>query len=63
MSNLKPVGELTDEELFDEIREQVNLARNTAHGHNRKRTREISAEMEKRQWRGSHQETVKCKRQ
>jgi hypothetical protein len=57
----KPVANLTDDELFDEIREQVNLSRNTAAGHNRKRTREVSAEMQKRGWKGTHQLTTLCK--
>lgn len=62
MKALKPASTLTDDELFDAIREQVNLARNTSHGHNRIRTQEIAIEMEKRGWKGTHQETVKCKR-
>jgi len=45
----KPVGELTDEELFDCIREQVNASRNSR-GHDRKRTKEISAEAHRRGW-------------
>jgi hypothetical protein len=44
---MKPASKLTDEELFEEIRHQVNAARNKG-GHDRKRTREISAEMGKR---------------
>lgn len=47
--NLKPVSELTDEELFEEIRQQVNKSRNEF-VHDRKRTREIGKEMKKRGW-------------
>jgi PHD/YefM family antitoxin component YafN of YafNO toxin-antitoxin module len=48
--NRKPVAELTDEELFDELREQVNLSRSNPNSYDRKRTREIGAEMQKRGW-------------
>jgi hypothetical protein len=63
MESQKPADQLTDDELFDEIREQVNLARNHTHGHNRKRTREIANEMNRRGWKGTHRETVEnlCK--
>ena len=46
----KAVANLSDEDLFDEIREQVNLARNGP-GHNRERTRKLAAEMARRGWR------------
>jgi hypothetical protein len=44
---MKPASKLTDEELFEELRHQVNAAKNKG-GHDRKRTREISEEMGKR---------------
>ncbi len=46
---MKLCSEMSDDELFDAIREQVNLSRNYGN-HNRKRTREISDEMIKRGW-------------
>lgn len=49
----KPVATLTDDQLFDEIREQVNRSRNGP-GHQPKRTRELAAEAKKRGW-ASHQ--------
>lgn len=45
------IGAMSDEELFDAIREQVNKARNQTHGHNRAMTKAIGAEMIKRGWR------------
>lgn len=47
---MKPVDKLTDDELFDEIREQVNRARFTPGLYNRERTQQIGAEMTKRGW-------------
>jgi len=44
----KPVAELSDDELIDELREQVTLARNTHGKHDRARTRAISEEAHKR---------------
>jgi len=49
MSDRKPVSELTDDELFDEIREQVNRGRFDGR-HDSKRTKQISAEAKKRGW-------------
>ena len=49
MTTPKPVAELTDEELFDEIREQVNHSRN-GKGYSGSRTRALSAEAAKRGW-------------
>lgn len=46
----QPANALTDDELFDELREQVTLARNTRGGHNRERTREIADEARNRGW-------------
>lgn len=43
------VSRLTDSELFDAIREQVNLSRNHG-GHQSKRTRELAAEAQNRGW-------------
>ena len=40
---------LTDEQLFDAIRQQVNLSRVT-NNHNRKATRIIAAEAARRGW-------------
>ena len=45
----KPVEQLSDEELFDELREQVNLSRNGP-GHDRERTRAIACEATVRGW-------------
>lgn len=45
----KPVDQLTDEELFDELREQVNRGRFDGM-HDRKRTRDIAAECKRRNW-------------
>ena len=45
--SVKQPSEMTDEELFDELRHQVNLSRNIV-GHDRKLTRELSEEMHKR---------------
>ena len=42
-------GQLSDEELFEEIRDQVNRSRHGG-GHQRDRTREIAAEAQKRDW-------------
>jgi phage gp16-like protein len=39
----------TDEELFDALREQVNLSRNGP-GHDRVKTRAVAAEMKRRGW-------------
>lgn len=47
------VGAMSDEELFDAIREQVNKARNQTHGHNRTMTKAIGEEMVRRGWRNS----------
>jgi len=47
---MKTFEEMTDEELFDTIREQVNLSRNSFHGHDRNKTREIAKEMKRRGW-------------
>jgi len=55
---MKKPNELTDEELFEEIREQVNYARNTAAKHDRKRTRALAAEMKKRGWGVSYNKAV-----
>lgn len=41
--------DMSDEELFDAIREQVNLSRNTR-SHDRDRTRAISEEAARRGW-------------
>lgn len=49
MNTEKPVEKLTDDELFDEIRHQVNQSRNLG-THNRERTRAIAAEMKRRGW-------------
>lgn len=43
------IQKLTDEQLFDELREQVNQSRNVG-THNRERTRAIAAEAERRGW-------------
>lgn len=45
----KPAKELSDDELFDEIREQVNLSR-VGGGHNRTRTRALGREARRRGW-------------
>lgn len=45
------VRAMSDEELFDAIREQVNKARNQTHGHNRAMTKAIGEEMVRRGWR------------
>jgi hypothetical protein len=45
----KPVQALSDDELFDEIREQVNRARHHG-GHNRGRTRQLAEEAHSRGW-------------
>ena len=37
----KPATELTDDELFEELRDQVNMSRGK--GHDRKRTRELGS--------------------
>lgn len=50
----QPVANLTDEQLFDELRAQVNRSRNSPSGHDRKRTREIAAEACKRGWKINH---------
>lgn len=42
---------MSDEDLFDAIREQVNKARNQTHGHNRAMTKAIGEEMVRRGWR------------
>lgn len=47
---MKTVSQLTNEELFDELREQVNLSRNSISGHDRVRTKQISEEAAKRGW-------------
>lgn len=47
------VRAMSDEELFDAIREQVNKARNHTHGHNRAMTKAIGKEMVRRGWRNS----------
>ena len=41
---------LSDDELFDEIRLQVNLSRNSDQGHDRERTRAIGEEFRRRGW-------------
>lgn len=46
---MKKPKDMTDEELFDAIREQVNLSRSLI-GHNRIRTRELAEEAHKRGW-------------
>ena len=46
---MKPVQDLTDDELFNELREQVNRARFDGK-HDRVRTREIADEAQKRNW-------------
>lgn len=49
MIDRKPVENLSDAELFDELREQVN--RDRFEGlHDRVRTREIAAEAKRRNW-------------
>lgn len=45
------VRAMSDEELFDAIREQVNKARNRTHGHDRAMTKAIGEEMVRRGWR------------
>lgn len=51
---VKPdLTKLTDEELFDALREQVNLSRNVG-GHNRAKTRAIAAEALRRGWKRPH---------
>lgn len=45
----KPVAQLTDEELANEIREQVNRSRLTGQ-HDRARTRTVAREAQKRGW-------------
>jgi hypothetical protein len=45
----KPVTQLTDDELFDDIREQVNLSRHTGQ-HDRPKTRALAAEADRRGW-------------
>lgn len=46
----KKLQALTDDQLFDALREQVNKARNHANGHDRKMTQAIGVEMKKRGW-------------
>lgn len=46
----RPLANLSDDQLFDELREQVNRARNSKQGHNRKRTRQIADEAIARGW-------------
>lgn len=48
MSTHTPVEKMTDEKLFDEIRHQVNLSRNTTQGHDRELTRKLAKEANKR---------------
>lgn len=49
--SFKPVAveSLSDDELFDQIREQVNLSRNAGF-HNRTKTRALAAEAYARGW-------------
>jgi hypothetical protein len=44
------LASVSDDELFDLIREQVNKARNVANSYDRARTRAIAAEMHRRGW-------------
>jgi hypothetical protein len=48
-SSARPFEGLSDEELFDEIRSQVNASRVTGK-HDRARTRQLSAEANHRGW-------------
>lgn len=49
-SEVKPVSELSDDELLDELREQVNIARQTNGQHDRVRTPQIAEEAYRRGW-------------
>ena len=56
------VRAMSDEELFDAIREQVNKARNQIHGHDRAMTKAIGEEMVRRGWRnGRHRRHLNSK--
>lgn len=49
MNETSEIEKFSDEQLFDAIREQVNLSRYGG-GHDREKTRELSAEGQRRGW-------------
>lgn len=42
------LAKMSDDDLLDEMRHQVNLSRHTTAGHNRERTRALGDELRKR---------------